>query len=435
MKIRIKTVAICGFLLSFLILACLSTNGAERFPRPDFDTGYHVPSPSQPQAPPSFLHWIDLLALAIALVLSAKFAIFDRSRKKVFILMIFSLIYFGFVKKGCICSVGSIQNLALAVFSPSYAIPFDVILLFALPIAFALFFGRVFCSSVCPLGAIQDIVVLKPLKLPLSIRELLGIVPYIYLGIVVLYAATASGFLICRGDHFVSFFRMSGAFEAILAGTIFLAAGIFIARPYCRFFCPYGVLLSWMSVFSKWRLHITPEKCVRCGLCMNNCPFEAIRAPTAEKYPDDRKKGTRRLALLIALFPVFMIIGIISGYSLGPALSGLNPVISLSRTIKEENISGTKEYSQASFAFRRTGIPLEKLYEEAGTIERRFVAGASILGVFIALAIFAKILRLSIWRRRKYFEPDPAQCLNCARCQNFCPVHRKNLQKKEQQGK
>ena len=160
---------------------------------------------------------------------------------------------------------------------------------------------------------------------------------------------------------------------------------------------------------------------------MNNCPFEAIRAPTAEKYPDDRKKGTRRLALLIALFPVFMIIGITAGYSLGPALSGLNPVISLSKTINEEDMSGAKEYSQASFAFRRTGIPIEKLYEKAGGIEKRFEVGSSILGVFIAFAIFAKILHLSIWRRRKYFEPDPAQCLNCARCQNFCPVHRKDL--------
>ena len=160
---------------------------------------------------------------------------------------------------------------------------------------------------------------------------------------------------------------------------------------------------------------------------MNNCPFEAIRAPTAEKYPDDRKKGTRRLALLIALFPVFMIIGITAGYSLGPALSRLNPVISLSRTISEEDMNGVKEYSQASFAFRRTGIPLSKLFEEAEGIEKRFVVGSSILGVFIALALFAKILRLSIWRRRKHFEPDMALCMGCARCQNFCPVHREKL--------
>ena len=37
-----------------------------------------------------------------------------------------------------------------------------------------------------------------------------------------------------------------------LWGVAFAILGIFIARPYCRFLCPYGVLLNWTSRFS-WK--------------------------------------------------------------------------------------------------------------------------------------------------------------------------------------
>ena len=35
-----------------------------------------------------------------------------------------------------------------------------------LPLAVALFFGRVFCAGVCPLGAIQELMTLKPIEVP-----------------------------------------------------------------------------------------------------------------------------------------------------------------------------------------------------------------------------------------------------------------------------
>ena len=38
----------------------------------------------------------------------------------------------------------------------------------------------------------------------------------------------------------------------LTAGGILLVSGVFIARPYCRFLCPYGILLRWASLFSRW---------------------------------------------------------------------------------------------------------------------------------------------------------------------------------------
>ena len=71
-------------------------------------------------------------------------------------LAIACLAYFGFYREGCICPIGSIQNVAVALVDPDYAVPYFVIGIFLLPLAAALFFGRVFCGGVCALGAVQE---------------------------------------------------------------------------------------------------------------------------------------------------------------------------------------------------------------------------------------------------------------------------------------
>ena len=85
--------------------------------------------------------------------------------------------------------MGSLQNVAYAFFESSYAIPITALAFFVLPLLFALFFGRTFCTAVCPLGGIQDLVVLKPVNVPRWLAHILSIIPYIYLGLAVLFAS------------------------------------------------------------------------------------------------------------------------------------------------------------------------------------------------------------------------------------------------------
>ena len=144
---------------------------------------------------------------------------------------IFSLLYFGFYRKGCICPVGSLQNVTLALFDHTYNIPLVAIAFFIIPIGFTLFYGRTFCAGVCPLGAIQDLFVIKPISMKPWVRYLLGILPFIYLGLAVLYAATGTDFIICRYDPFVEFFRHNGSFMMFAIGGALLLIGVVIARP------------------------------------------------------------------------------------------------------------------------------------------------------------------------------------------------------------
>ena len=103
---------------------------------------------------------------------------------------------------------------------PAHVGPVSALAFFMLPLVFALFSGRSFCAGVCPHGALQDLVLLKPLKVPLWLEHGLGILPFVFLGAGVLFAATGSAFIICQYDPFIPIFRLSGRSLMVLTDHI-----------------------------------------------------------------------------------------------------------------------------------------------------------------------------------------------------------------------
>ncbi|MEI7437925.1 MAG: 4Fe-4S binding protein, partial [bacterium] len=297
-------ITLCMVLLLF---ATLSASGENRFPKPQIGGGYTMPSATEPAARSLQLEALDVAVLALALSLAAWLVLKQRSRRGVFLLGLFCLLYFGFWRKGCVCSVGAIQNVTLWAFDGGYVLPLSAAAFFILPLIFSLLFGRVFCAAVCPLGAIQDLTVLFPVRIPAWLSRVLGLFPYIYLGLAVLLAGAGISYLICRFDPFVAFFRFGGEFPMVIAGVLLLLIGVFVARPYCRFLCPFGVLLNWTSRLSKWHVTITPDECVKCRLCENACPFEAIQMANAGQPVESRAVGVKRLTYLLCLLPVLIL--------------------------------------------------------------------------------------------------------------------------------
>ena len=233
-----------------------ATYAASRFPKPDFDTGYIADKIPNPMPDFTVSPLVDVLILAAALGLAALLIHRIRLRKWILFFGLICLGWFGFIRNGCFCPVGTIQNVAVALFTGA-RLPLAIALFFALPLIFALFFGRVFCSVVCPLGALQELFVVKPLRIPKALDSVLRIVPLIVLSIGIVCAVNGAGFIICRTDPFVGLFRKTATLPMLLTGMGVLLVGTVIARPYCRYFCPYGVLLEICSRISWKPVEIT----------------------------------------------------------------------------------------------------------------------------------------------------------------------------------
>jgi NosR/NirI family nitrous oxide reductase transcriptional regulator len=418
-----KWVILLGAVLLFGILGNAGL-AEQRFPPPEFESGHQLPVATTPAARAVLFQYLDVAVLAACLGMASWLIYKRRSRKGLVALSMFSLLYFGFWKKGCVCAIGSLQNVALGLCDRSYAVPVGVTAFFLLPLVFALFGGRAFCAAVCPHGALQDLVLLKPVKVPPWLEQALSVLPYIYLGAGVLFAATGSAFIICQYDPFVPIFRMSGRSLMVLSGAALLLLGVFVGRPFCRFLCPYGALLKLGSVVAKWRVRVTPDYCTQCRLCEASCPFGAMREPQAS--PADAHalaKDRRRLAWMLALLPVLLIGGGWLGHQFGAPASRMHPMVSLADQLvrAEGTAPNLGVLSPDDLALERARQTPKEILTEAAVIRRKFGVGGWIFGAWVGLVIGAKLISLSIRRKRTDYEPDRGDCFACARCFEYCP--------------
>lgn len=401
-----------------------------RFPPPEFETDYVMPTTAVPGPRSVTMQYVDVAVLAGALGLATWLALRRRSRKGVIGLSIFCLVYFGFYRAGCICAIGAPQNVALGLFDSGYAIPVTALAFFILPLVVALFAGRTFCGAVCPFGALQELVLIRPVKVPARLEAALGLFPYFFLGAGLLFAATGSLFLFCRYDPFVPLFRMSGALLMVGLGLGLLVLGMFVGRPYCRFICPYSALLRMAASVSRWRIRITPDYCTQCRLCEESCPYGAIREPVnLPATPQAMGVDRRRMGRLLLLLPVLIVGAGWLGSLLATPFSKVHPKVALAEAYHalEGPLAPPAVATPDSLALARADRDPEALLAEALAIRDRFRLGGWLFGGWVGLVIGARLLALSIRTARNDFEPDRAACFACGRCYTYCPNERVRL--------
>lgn len=442
------------------LAACLAMFSAsavaqQRFPPPEFGPEYHQPVTAFPAAQPAWGDYVDL-GVMLALLIAASFAaLVYRRRGLILALGLVALLYLGFYRGGCVCPIGAIQQVTAGLFVKGFVLPLAAVAFFLAPLIFTLVAGRSFCGSVCPLGAAQDVLAVRPLNVPTWLEHSLGLLAYVYLGAAVIFVITGCGFFICQYDPFVAIFRMvplgkmietaargdssvnvlalSGRIDTLLLSSAFVLIGMFVARPYCRFFCPYGVLLGWLSKLSFTRVTITPGECVKCRLCEGSCPFNAMHEPSAKPPSGRRLRGKRALLAALVLLPLIVAsMGWLGGL-LGPTMARANWTVRLADDIRAEDAGKLKKPTEETKAFRTSEKPPETLFAEAGAIEAKFTAKwalplvgrvgmAHLLGAFIGAVIGLKLVGLTIRRKVTDYEPDRGACVACGRCFASCPI-------------
>lgn len=157
-----------------------------------------------------------------------------------------------------------------------------LILLTAL-LVITLIFGRVYCSALCPLGILQELLMLIfiPIKKILKKNE-----PFVqkHYGFSYILAAVCFGGLLGGTAviirHFDPYSVLGNAVGLGVYGIIFivlLAILVFFKnRFFCTNICPIGAILGWISRCSMFKIRINPDICVRCAKCAQKCPTGSI---------------------------------------------------------------------------------------------------------------------------------------------------------------
>ena len=183
-------------------------------------------------------------------------------------------------------------------------------------------------------------------------------------------------------------------------------------------------MLKLGATVAKWRVRVTPDYCTQCRLCEASCPFGAMREPEASPAGAQAlAKDRRRLAWMLALLPVLLAGGGWLGHQFSAPASRLHPTVSLADQLVRAEGTAPKfgALSPDDLALERARQTPKEILTEAAGIRHKFDIGGWIFGAWVGLVIGAKLISLSVRRKRTDYEPDRGDCFACARCFEYCP--------------
>jgi ferredoxin len=183
-------------------------------------------------------------------------------------------------------------------------------------------------------------------------------------------------------------------------------------------------LLKLGATVAKWRVRVTPDYCTQCRLCEASCPFGAMREPQASPPgAQTLVKDRRRLAWMLALLPVLLAGGSWLGHQFSAPASRMHPTVSLADQLvrAEGTAPSVGALSPDDLALERARQAPKEILTEAAGIRHKFDIGGWIFGAWVGLVIGAKLISLSVRRKRTDYEPDRGDCFACARCFEYCP--------------
>ncbi|MTH46815.1 4Fe-4S binding protein [Intestinirhabdus alba] len=161
-------------------------------------------------------------------------------------------------------------------------------LLLAAFLLISLLFKKSFCSWLCPIGTLSELLgslgkkltgrhFLPPRWLDIPLRG----VKYLLLGFFIYIALSfpamgiqyfmMSAYSIVMDVRMLDFFRYMGT-ATLVSLLLITFVSLFVRHAWCRYLCPYGALLGLLSLLSPFKIRRSVESCIDCGKCAKNCP-------------------------------------------------------------------------------------------------------------------------------------------------------------------
>lgn len=169
------------------------------------------------------------------------------------------------------------------------------------------FWGKSFCSWICPFGFISELIgvsgeqfLKKIFNVKLSIPKIIDIplrsIKYLLL-FFFLYSILSmsqpalkmfldSSYNIMADVKMWYFFADITRFSLIVISILFVMS-IFFRNFWCRYLCPYGALLGIFSLFSFNKIKRNENSCIDCNLCSKACPSKINVAKVKTVWSDE----------------------------------------------------------------------------------------------------------------------------------------------------
>lgn len=159
---------------------------------------------------------------------------------------------------------------------------------FLLWIAITLVFGRIYCSSMCPLGTLMDILRMINRKRIFRYTPPRNKLRYLILTVATVAAilgiASLTTYLDPYSDYAIIVKNLAHPMAASMLGlaisVLALIALAYIAqlrgRLLCNTVCPVGTVLGTVSRYSIFHIDIDTDLCTQCMKCADVCPAECI---------------------------------------------------------------------------------------------------------------------------------------------------------------
>jgi polyferredoxin len=163
------------------------------------------------------------------------------------------------------------------------------VVIFLSAIVVSLLLKRSFCSWICPVGAISELLwkvgfkatkrnIRPPAWLDIPLRGLKYLLLLFFLvSILWKMPAEAVASFIASDYHKIAdvrmlnfFLKISGFPLAVITALVLVS--IPLKNAFCRYLCPYGALLGLASMLSPLKVTRERAACVSCGVCSQFCP-------------------------------------------------------------------------------------------------------------------------------------------------------------------
>ncbi|MBN2547179.1 MAG: 4Fe-4S binding protein [Spirochaetes bacterium] len=218
----------------------------------------------------------NIIILIIGIILG--FLSFILKLKKIrYLFLLSSLIFLGFYIGGCNCSVGAVMKFFYYLIYEHDKLLITSLLIL-IPVVSTIFFGRIFCGYVCPIGALQEFAAIrdKLIKIDPKTEKVLKILRIFLIVFLIIISIIKHDLIYSKIFPFKTIFNLNGNLIQIIIAVLILIISMFVYRPFCRFLCPLAIVLETAGRFSIVKIKKDKLSCGTCNLCQKKCLMNSI---------------------------------------------------------------------------------------------------------------------------------------------------------------